>query len=177
MVRLKTQALWARLSLLGRSQNWLAREVGLSPGYLSTLVNEERAPSGRIRRRMQRVLGVETSMSCSSCSAGTMARSASPRLSAYSEGLAIHARPVPCGSGELPRDFVKRLNRLKKASGLTWNEFSEALGVELKQVLRWRRRNEPCGGAYHCLVGLAPWIPGGLDILMGEDFLKSILEE
>ena len=59
VVRLKTQALWARLSLLGRSQNWLAREVGISPGYLSTLVNEERAPSGRIRRRMQKVLGVE----------------------------------------------------------------------------------------------------------------------
>ena len=59
MVRLKTQALWERLSLLDRSQNWLAREVGISPGYLSTLVNEERAPSGRIRRRMQRVLGVE----------------------------------------------------------------------------------------------------------------------
>ena len=59
VVRLKTQALWARLSLLGRSQNWLAREVGVSPGYLSTLVNEEHAPSGRIRRRMQKVLGVE----------------------------------------------------------------------------------------------------------------------
>ena len=49
----------ARLELLGRSQNWLAREVGISRGYLSTLVNEGRAPSGRLRRRMQRVLGVE----------------------------------------------------------------------------------------------------------------------
>ena len=58
MVRLKTEALWARLALLGRSQNWLAREVGISPGYLSMLVNEGRAPSGRIRRRMQQVLGV-----------------------------------------------------------------------------------------------------------------------
>ena len=59
VVLLKPQALWARLDVLGRSQNWLAREIGMSRGYLSTLVNERRAPSGRIRRRMQEVLGVE----------------------------------------------------------------------------------------------------------------------
>ena len=39
--------------------NWLARETGISRGYLSTLVNEGRAPSGRIRRRMQMVLGID----------------------------------------------------------------------------------------------------------------------
>ena len=59
VVLLKTRALWDRLELLGRSQNWLAREIGISRGYLSTLVNEGRAPSGRIRRRMQTVLGVD----------------------------------------------------------------------------------------------------------------------
>ena len=59
VVLLKTRALWDRLEMLGRSQNWLAREVGISRGYLSTLVNEGRAPSGRIRRRMQRIMGVE----------------------------------------------------------------------------------------------------------------------
>ena len=58
IVRLKTIALWRRLELLGRSQNWLARQAGISPGYLSTLLNEERAPSGRIRRRIQKALGV-----------------------------------------------------------------------------------------------------------------------
>lgn len=57
-VRLKTPALWARLETLGRSQNWLARQAGISPGYLSTLLNQERAPSGRIRRRIQRALDV-----------------------------------------------------------------------------------------------------------------------
>jgi len=57
-VRLKTPALWARLETLGRSQNWLARRVGISPGYLSTLLNRERAPSGRVRRRIQRALDV-----------------------------------------------------------------------------------------------------------------------
>ena len=58
-IRLKTPVLWRRLELLGRSQNWLARQAGISPGYLSTLVNEERAPSGRVRRRMQKALGVQ----------------------------------------------------------------------------------------------------------------------
>ena len=59
VVLLKTKTLWDRLAMLDRSQNWLAREVGISPGYLSTLVNEGRAPSGRIRRRMRAVLGME----------------------------------------------------------------------------------------------------------------------
>lgn len=59
IVLLKTRAIWGRLAILGRSQSWLAREVGISPGYLSTLVNLGRAPSGRIRQRMQAVLGVE----------------------------------------------------------------------------------------------------------------------
>ena len=58
LVRLKQRVLWDRLELMNRSQRWLAREAGISPGYLSTLVNEERAPSGRVRRRIQRALGV-----------------------------------------------------------------------------------------------------------------------
>ena len=57
-VWLDAAALWERLALLNRSQNWLAREIGISPGYLSMLVNEGSAPSGRIRQRMQRALGV-----------------------------------------------------------------------------------------------------------------------
>ena len=36
--------------MLNRSQNWLAREIGISPGYVSKLVNTGRSPSGRIRR-------------------------------------------------------------------------------------------------------------------------------
>ena len=59
VVRLNTAALWERLALLGRSQNWLAREIGVSPGYVSMLVNEGRAPSGRIRTRMLKALGVD----------------------------------------------------------------------------------------------------------------------
>ena len=98
----------------------------------------------------------------------------SPRLSRCSDGLVIDGRPVPYGAGELPKDFVKRLNRLKRASGLTWSEFADALGVDKKQVLRWRQGTEPSGGAYHSLVQLASRIRGGLDILMGEGFQTSL---
>ena len=59
VVRLDAAALWERLALLNRSQNWLAREIGVSPAYVSMLVNEGRAPSGRIRSRMLKALGVD----------------------------------------------------------------------------------------------------------------------
>ena len=59
VVRLKTAALWERLSTLDRSQNWLARQVGVSPGYMSMLVNGGRSPSNRIRRRMLKALGFD----------------------------------------------------------------------------------------------------------------------
>ena len=61
VVRLDTAALWKRLALLDRSQNWLAREIGISRGYLSMLVNAGRSPSGRIRHRMLKALGVTES--------------------------------------------------------------------------------------------------------------------
>ena len=49
--------------------------------------------------------------------------------------------------------------------------------VKRKQVLRWRRGTEPLAGAYHALVKLARWIPGGIEILMGEDFLAPSAED
>ncbi len=101
----------------------------------------------------------------------------SPRLPAYPGDPLIDGRPVPYLSGDLPDDFAERLVRLKEASGLTWEKFSELLGVESKQALRWTKGTKPSGGAYHSLVGLAPWIPGGLDILMGYDFLDPLKED
>lgn len=59
VVLLKRRVVWDRLELLNRSQGWLAREVGVSPSYLARLLREGRAPSGRIRRRLQRVLGFD----------------------------------------------------------------------------------------------------------------------
>ncbi len=59
VVRLDRAALWKRLASLNRSQNWLARETGLSPGYVSMLVNGGRTPSGRVRKRMLKALGLD----------------------------------------------------------------------------------------------------------------------
>ena len=59
VIRLKSQVVWDRLALLHRSQNWLADQLGISRSHLSRLVNWERATSGSLRRRMQRVLDVE----------------------------------------------------------------------------------------------------------------------
>ena len=61
VVRLDAAALFERLNQLDRSQNWLARQAGVSPAYMSMLVNGGRSPSGRIRRRMQKALGVTRS--------------------------------------------------------------------------------------------------------------------
>ena len=59
LIRLDARSLWKRLALLNRSQNWLAQEIGISSGYMSKLVTAGRAPSGRIRHRMLKALGVE----------------------------------------------------------------------------------------------------------------------
>ena len=58
VVRLKREVLWKRLEALNTSQAWLAREARISHSYLSTLVNEGRAPSGPLRRRLQAALGI-----------------------------------------------------------------------------------------------------------------------
>ncbi len=58
VVRLDAAAFWERLALLGRSQNWLAREIGVSHAYVSLLVNGGREPSEGIQRRMLKALGL-----------------------------------------------------------------------------------------------------------------------
>ena len=104
-------------------------------------------------------------------------RSSPPRLPGDSDDLTIGGRVVPYETGELPEDFVQRLHLLKKRTGLTWNGFADLLGVDRKQRLRWRRGTEPCGVAYRSLVRIARWVPGGLDLMVGEDFLISLRED
>ena len=58
-VRLKTEALWKRLDPLGLTLQTLAQEIGMNHDYLARLMKKGKAPSGRIRRRMQDVLGVD----------------------------------------------------------------------------------------------------------------------
>ena len=95
-------------------------------------------------------------------------------------GIRIAGRVAPYLSGALPRDFPRRLERLRKASGLTWNAFADAIGMDKKRVHRWRNKNRPVkpdGNGFYVLVEIAALIPGGLDILMGDGFLGSLWED
>ena len=92
-----------------------------------------------------------------------------PRFDGYSDRITIKGRPLPQESGVLPPDFPQRLVRLKEVSGLSWSGLAQAIGVDRKQVRRWTQGVEPCGGAMLALVRFARRIPGGLDILLGED--------
>ena len=84
-----------------------------------------------------------------------------------------HGRMLPYQSGVLSPDFEDRLESLKEASGLTWSAFSQTIGVDRKQVRRWRRKGvEPSGGAMESLYRF----PGGLDILMGDGFQMNLWE-
>ena len=69
----------------------------------------------------------------------------------------------------LPEDFPQRLERLKQTTGLSWEGVAMCLGVDVRQVQRWRRGTEPCGGALFALFRLADRVPGGLDLLLRDD--------
>ena len=89
--------------------------------------------------------------------------------------MTIAGRPfLFFGSGVYPDDFPERLDRLRQATGLAWTGFADALGVDRKQVLRWKEGTEPCGGAILSIIRLAAVVPGGLDIIMGDGFLASL---
>ena len=83
----------------------------------------------------------------------------------------------PLESGVLPDDFGQRPERLKEASGLSWRGLARALGVDPKQLARWRKGVEPCGGAMHSIFRFASRMPGGLEILMGGRYQMSFFEE
>ncbi len=91
-----------------------------------------------------------------------------PAVAAH--GLRIRGRPVPYETGQLPEDFPQRLCRLRERSGLTWTDFAEAVGADPKQVLRWRHGVHLYGGALHSLLRVAGRIPGGVKLIMGDDF-------
>ncbi len=76
---------------------------------------------------------------------------------------------IPPGVALIPDDFVERLTVLKETTGLSWERMAACLGVDSRQVLRWRRGGAPNGGAMLALVRLARRIPGGLDMLLAED--------
>ena len=102
-----------------------------------------------------------------------------PNVSSRFDGLrtAREEGTQPLESGVLPEDFGQRLERLKEASGLSWRGMAKALGVDPKQLLRWRKGVEPCGGAMHSIFRFASRLPGGLEILIGEGFQMTFFKD
>ena len=49
--------------------------------------------------------------------------------------------------------------------------------MDPKQLARWRKGVEPCGGAMHSIHRFASRMPGGPEILTGEDYQMSFFEE
>ena len=81
----------------------------------------------------------------------------------------VRSRFVP-GCALIPEDFGDRLTLLKERAGLSWEGLATCIGVDHRQLLRWRKKgSEPSGGAMLSLVALAEQVPGGLDILLGRD--------
>ena len=107
-------------------------------------------------------------MSCSSSNIPATTTSQSARPQYAGRTLNIQGRIFVYGSGVLPEDFPQRLDALRRAAGLTWNGLADALGVDRKQVLRWKEEGtEPCGGAMLSIVRLAAIVPGGLHLILG----------
>ena len=93
------------------------------------------------------------------------------------------ASPRPGGATErpnygslLPRDFTDRLERLKEASGLTWAGLAKTIGVDHKQMYKWRKGVEPSGGAMFGLFQFAARL-GCLGILLDEPVQLSFFKE
>ena len=66
-------------------------------------------------------------------------------------------------------DLPARLARLKHALGLSWDGLAACLGVDPRQLQRWRKGTLPNGFAMASLFLLADRIPGGAAILRDDD--------
>ena len=79
---------------------------------------------------------------------------------------------IPPGVALMPEDFREKLEAIKGLTGLSWEGMAVAMGVDSRQLWRWRRHGvQPNGGAMLALVRLALWVPGGLAVLTDENVI------
>jgi len=70
----------------------------------------------------------------------------------------------------VPEDFRQKLEVIKRLTGLSWEGLATAMGVDSRQLWRWRKRGgEPGAGAMLALARIALRVPGGLALLLDED--------
>ena len=79
---------------------------------------------------------------------------------------------IPPGVALMPDDFPERLEAVREMFDLNCEEMAVALGVDPRQLMRWRiKGGAPNGGAMLALVRLAIRSPEGLAKLLDEDVI------
>ena len=91
--------------------------------------------------------------------------------------LLLEARNLRANKARPAENFSEGLVRLKRRTSLTWDEMTWALGVDTRQLLRWRRGAMPSGAAMLALVRLAAQAPDGIFDLLGDDFIILLTEQ
>ena len=76
--------------------------------------------------------------------------------------------------GLIGPDFGERIEAFKEATGLSWDVLAACLGVDPRQLQRWREGTKPSGDGVNALVKLASRIPGGMYILFGVHVLPPV---
>ena len=76
--------------------------------------------------------------------------------------------------GLIPEEFAERLGAFKEATGLSWDALGACLGVDPRQLQRWRKGTKPSGDGLFALVKLAVRISGGLYTLLGVHVIPPI---
>ena len=77
--------------------------------------------------------------------------------------------------GLIPQDFPRRLDAFKEATELSWDSLAACLGVDVRQLHRWRKGTKPSGDGLFALLLLAARIPGGVHTLLGVDVLPPVV--
>ncbi|MYD64810.1 MAG: hypothetical protein F4X26_02240 [Chloroflexi bacterium] len=85
-----------------------------------------------------------------------------------SRGQTTAEPTYPPGVALMPEDFAERLVALKERSGLPWERMAVCMGVDPRQLWRWRHGASPGGGAMLSLVRFATRVPDGLSCLLDE---------
>ena len=59
-------------------------------------------------------------------------------------------------------------------SGLSWDSLAACLGVDPRQLQRWRKGTKPSGDGLCALILLAARIPGGVYTLLGVQVIPPV---
>ena len=63
------------------------------------------------------------------------------------------------------KNFAKRLEDFKAETGLSWDNLAGCIGVDARQLQRWRKGTKPSGHGLYALILLASKFPGGVHTL------------